>query len=78
MELIISWFENRTNNYQVYLQLLDFNGNKQFGENGLLVNGNPQSTSLVDYNMICDANDSSILIFSDTRNKGNLNVLLIK
>ena len=73
-ETYISWFDNRSGNYAVYLQRLDQSGNKMWDTNGLLVSGNPQSSSLVDYDLIVDSDDNAVIVFTDTRNAGNLNV----
>lgn len=70
----ISWFDNRSGSYAVYMQRLDPLGNKLWGSTGLLVSSNPQSTSLVDYDLMADADDYAIIAFTDTRNGGNLNV----
>ena len=69
----ISWFDNRSGSYAVYLQRLDPLGNKMWAPNGLLVSSNPQSTSLVDWDLMVDDNDNAIVAFTDTRNSGNLN-----
>ena len=69
----ISWFDNRSGSYSVYLQRLDPLGNKMWGSGGLLISNNPQSTSLVDWDLMVDANDNAIIAFTDTRNAGNLN-----
>ena len=74
----ISWFDTRSGNYEVYLQRLDQNGFKMWGNNGLLISSNPQMTWLVDYDLIADHNDNAILVFSDIRNAGNLNVFAYK
>ena len=70
----ISWFDNRSGSYAVYLQRLDQLGYKMWDTNGLLISNNPQSTSLVDYDLIVDADDNAVIVFTDTRNSGNLNV----
>jgi hypothetical protein len=70
----ISWFDNRSGSYAVYLQRLDPLGNKMWDTNGLLISNNSQSTSLVDYELMVDSDDNSVLVFTDTRNSGNLNV----
>ena len=70
----ISWFDNRSGSYAVYLQRLDPLGNKLWAPNGLLISNNPQSSSLVDYDLMVDADDNAVLVFTDTRNSGNLNV----
>jgi hypothetical protein len=69
----ISWFDNRSGSYVVYLQRLDPMGNKLWAPNGLVVSSNPQSTSLVDWDLMVDNNDNAIVAFTDTRNSGNLN-----
>lgn len=70
----ISWFDARSGNYSVYLQLLDASGVKMWGAGGLLISGNPQSSSLVDYDLIVDNLDNAVLVFTDIRTGGNLNV----
>ncbi len=69
----ISWFDNRSGSYAVYLQRLDPLGNKMWAPNGLLVSNNSQSSSLVDWDLLVDDNDNAIIAFTDTRNSGNLN-----
>jgi len=69
----ISWFDTRSGSYAVYLQRLDPLGNKLWAPNGLLVSSNQQSSSLVDWDLIVDANDNAVVAFTDTRNSGNLN-----
>lgn len=70
----ISWFDNRSGSYAVYLQRLDQLGYKMWASNGLLISNNPQSSSLVDYDLMVDSDDNAVLVFTDTRNSGNLNV----
>jgi hypothetical protein len=70
----ISWFDNRSGSYAVYLQRLDPLGNKMWATDGLLISNNPQSTSLVDYDLTTDNNNNAVLVFTDTRNSGSLNV----
>jgi hypothetical protein len=69
----ISWFDNRSGSYAVYLQRLDPLGNKMWAPSGLLISNNPQSSSLVDWDLMVDDNDNAIVAFTDTRNSGNLN-----
>ena len=69
----ISWFDNRSGSYAVYLQRLDPLGNKLWAPNGLLISNNQQSSSLVDWDLLVDDNDNAIVAFTDTRNSGNLN-----
>ena len=39
----------------MYVQCVDAQGNALFAPNGLLVSSNPQSTSLVDWDLVTDA-----------------------
>ena len=68
-----SWFDSRGGSYAVYLQKLDVNGVPQFAANGILVSGNPQNSSLVDWDMIADNNNNCILTFTDIRSGGTIN-----
>lgn len=69
----ISWFDTRGGSYAVYLQRLNAQGIKQFAGDGLLISSNPQSTSLVDWDMITDAGNNAVLVFTDTRNGSSIN-----
>ena len=69
----VSWFDNRSGSYAVYLQRLDPLGYKMWAPNGLLVSNNSQSSSLVDWDLMVDDNDNAIIAFTDTRTSGNLN-----
>lgn len=64
----ISWFDNRSGSYCMYLQRLDSQGDILFPENGLLISDHSQMTWLVDYDMAVDGSDNAVLVFSDTRN----------
>ena len=69
----IAWFDQRNGTYAVYLQKLSSIGLPQFAPNGLLISGNPQSTSLVDWDMITDDSNNAVIVFTDTRNGTNVN-----
>lgn len=73
----ISWFDNRNGNYDVYLQLLNRQGVKQWAAQGLLVSNNPQNSSLVGYDLSIDRDDNALLAFTDVRN-GDLKVFAYK
>lgn len=64
----VSWFDNSGGGYVVRLQRFNAFGVKQFAAAGLVVSSNPQSTSLVDYDMIADDSNNAIVTFTDTRN----------
>ncbi|MBL8747855.1 MAG: hypothetical protein JNK78_01750 [Planctomycetes bacterium] len=68
----LGWFDNRSGAYAVYVQYLDPAGVEQFPHNGLLVSANPQSTSLIDWDLICDSTGGCVLTFTDTRAGGDL------
>ena len=70
----LGWFDNRNGAYEVYVQLLDIDGNAQLGADGLLVSANPQSSSLVDWDLIADSSGNCVLTFTDTRAGGDLDV----
>jgi len=68
-----TWFDHRGSGYAVYIQKLDINGAAQFAAGGILVSGNPQNSSLVDYDLTADAGGNAIVVFTDTRNGPNIN-----
>lgn len=70
----VGWFDQASGNYDVYVQLLDANGNELLAHDGLLVSANPQSTSLVDWDLIADAQGNCVLAFTDTRAGSDLDV----
>ncbi len=74
----ICWFDNRGGSYAVYLQKLNALGIKQFATDGLLISGNPQSSSLVDYDMISDDSNNAIIVFTDTRSGSTINPFAYK
>lgn len=69
----IAWFDNRGGSYAMYLQRLNALGVKQFANDGILISNNPQNSSLVDYDLVCDANNNAIIVFCDIRNGGQIN-----
>lgn len=73
----ICWFDNRSGNYAVYLQRLNSLGEAQLGD-GILISSNPQSSSLVDYDMITDDSGNAIITFTDTRNGSVINPFVYK
>lgn len=70
----IGWFDNASGNYDVYLQHLDAAGRELWPHNGVLVSNNSQSSSLVDWDLICDRDDFCVLAFTDVRAGGDLDV----
>jgi len=64
----ISWYDNRSGNYAVYLQRLTRNGEKVWTIDGLLISDHPQDTWVTDYDLTVDQDDNAILVFNDIRN----------
>jgi hypothetical protein len=58
----ISWFDNSTGGYDVYLQRLDAAGNEQLPHNGVLV-ANRDFTSTQDYGLDVDADGNALLAY---------------
>jgi len=67
----ISWFESNNGNYKMMMQLLDVQGNKLWGDDGLLVSDHPTGSALYVYHLACDHDGNAIVAFQDERN-GNL------
>jgi hypothetical protein len=74
----ISWFDHRGSSYAVYLQKLNYLGVKQFAADGLLISNQPQNSSLVDYDLICDDSNNAVIAFTDIRNSGQINPFTYK
>ncbi len=70
----VGWFDPRGGTYAVYVQLLDAAGNALLATNGLLVSSHPQSSSLVDWDLMSDSGGNCVLTFTDTRAGGDLDV----
>lgn len=70
----LAWFDNGGGGYAVYLQRLDAGGVEAWAHNGVLVSGHPQSTSLVDWDLIVDRDDHAVLAFTDVRSGPDLDV----
>lgn len=70
----VGWFDSGSGQYRVRLSRLDAAGNAVWGPNGILISANPQSTSLVDWDLIADSSGNCVLTFTDTRDGGDLDV----
>ena len=71
----LGWFDHRGANYDVYVQLLDRDGNPLLAPGGLLVSNHPQNTSLVGWDLIADSSGACVLAFTDIRAGGDLDVV---
>jgi hypothetical protein len=74
----VGWFDLSSGSYEVYLQRLDGEGVEQWPHDGILVSDHPQLTSLVDWDLIADADNNAILVFTDARNGSDLDVYAYK
>lgn len=66
----VSWFDNRTGGYDVYLQRLDWKGTPQWTTNGLLI-ADRGFSSTVDYELTVDAAGNALITFNDDRPGSN-------
>ncbi|MCP4143691.1 MAG: T9SS type A sorting domain-containing protein [bacterium] len=67
------WYDNRSGNYDVGLQLLDPDGVEQWAHNGIIVSSHPQDSWVMDWALIADSAGNAIVAFVDIRG-GNSNV----
>lgn len=74
----VSWFDHSSGNYDVYLQRLSPSGIELWPHNGLLVSNHAQSSSLVEWDLIVDTAGNAVLVFTDTRGAGDLDVQAYK
>lgn len=58
----VSWFDNATGGYDVYLQRLDAGGNEQWAHNGVLV-ADRNLSSTEDYGLDIDADGNALIAF---------------
>jgi len=70
----IAWFDNSSGGYQVRLQRFDAAGEEQWPHNGIVVSAQPQSTSLVDWDILADSTGACVVTFTDIRDGGDLDV----
>lgn len=71
----IGYFSSEGGNYNVRLQRLDNQGNKLWGENGILVSDHLSMTWLTDWDMTADHENHAILTWQDIRSGGNNNTV---
>jgi len=70
----VSWWDNTSGNYDMYLQRLNGNGEIQWQENGLLISNHPQETWLTDYDLAVDSADYAIIALNDIRAGGDWDI----
>jgi hypothetical protein len=70
----IAWFDGTDGNLDVYLQRLDAAGVEQWPHDGILISDHPQNSALFGWDMIVDSADHAVLVFSDERGGGDLDI----
>jgi hypothetical protein len=73
----ISWFDNATGGYDVYLQRVDAGGNEQWVHNGVEI-ANRDMSSTQDYGLDIDADGNALLAFGYNDGGGTMQVLAQK
>ncbi|MCX6235703.1 MAG: T9SS type A sorting domain-containing protein [Bacteroidetes bacterium] len=73
----ISWFSGLDLNFNVYMQRLDAEGNKLWGEDGLLLSDHITDTWVTDYSLTMDLQGNAVLATQDLRT-GNSNVFVYR
>ncbi len=67
-ESYISWFSKFDGvNYDIYMQRLDVNGNKLWGENGLLISYHMATDWVTDYDLVIDNDRCAVLVAQDNK-----------
>jgi len=75
----ISRFDNNDGGYNLYLNLLNYDGNSLWANpDGLLISNHPQATSLTEYAMTTDDEGNAIIVFQDIRNSEVHNIVAYK
>jgi hypothetical protein len=65
----VSWFDNASGGYDVYLQRLDADGVEQWAHDGVLV-ADRSFSSTQDYDLVVDGDGNAILVYRDDRSVG--------
>lgn len=67
-ESYISWFSNSgANQFDIYMQRLDADGNKMWADEGLLISDHPTMSWVTDYDLVIDNDGCAILVTQDER-----------
>jgi len=70
----VAWFDGTDGNLDVYLQRLDAAGVEQWPHDGILVSNHAQDSALFGWDMTVGAAGHAVLVFSDVRDGGDLDV----
>jgi hypothetical protein len=74
----IAFYHQNGSNYDMRAQLLDVNGVKLLGPNGVLVSNKPSGTATFVFNICKDAGDNLIIAFQDQRNGTTMSAVVFK
>ena len=74
----IAFYHNNAGNYDMRAQLLDVNGYKLLGPNGMLVGNKPSGSATYVFNICKDASDNLIIAYQDQRSGGTNNAVIYK
>jgi len=72
------WYDNRSGNYDVALQLVDLLGNAVWPHNGLLVSDQPQDSWVMDWDLVATADGDAVVVVRDIRSGGNPSVSVVR
>lgn len=72
-DFYVGYFSGENGNYNVRLQLYDFQGNQLWEDNGILISNHPSMSWLTDWDMKADKEGNAILAFQDIRDGSEIN-----
>ena len=73
----VAYYHNNNGNYDMRAQLLDVDGTKLLGPDGMLVDNQPSGSATFVFNICKDASDNLIIAYQDQRS-GGLNAVVYK
>ncbi|MEY5033876.1 MAG: hypothetical protein RL447_254, partial [Bacteroidota bacterium] len=73
----VAFYHNNNGNYDMRAQLLDTDGTKLLGPDGMLVDNKPSGSATFVFNICKDANDNLVVAYQDQRS-GNMSAVAYK
>ncbi len=70
----VSWWDNTSGHYCMYMQRLNANGDVMWGSNGMLISNHAQDSWITDYTLTVDNTDCAILALNDIRAGGDWDI----
>jgi hypothetical protein len=67
----VAYYHNNNGNYDMRAQLLDVDGTKLLGSDGMLVDNKPSGSATFVFNICLDANDNLVIAYQDQRTGGS-------